>query len=117
MRTFFLYCLGVAACGTSTDNAATVGGTPVVAGSVAAKPVAVAVPAPGVAKTQLAALSECTSELTCDAFDALVDMGVQAGPDVLAYVEDRSHGDARRLAGRVLGRIQYAPAGPKLVAL
>jgi len=70
-----------------------------------------------VAKTQLAALADCTSELSCDAFDALVDLGESAGPEVLAYVQDKSHGDARRLAARVLGRIQFAPAGAKLVAL
>ena len=116
MRTVFLCAIGLVACGKASNDASVVGKP--AAAAFAVKPLAVAVPAPGLAKTQLAALTDCTSELTCDAFDALVEIGAQAGPEVLAFVEDTGHSDdARRLAARVLGRIQYAPAGPRLVAL
>lgn len=68
-------------------------------------------------KKLLKEMEECTSELGCDAFDALVDAGDVVGGDILAYVEDTSHGGARRLASRALAKIRYAPAGTRLVEL
>ena len=68
-------------------------------------------------RSSLASLAGCSSEVACTPFDDLVDLGDVAAPEVLAYVADCSHGDARRLAARVLGRVHYAAGGPQLVAL
>lgn len=68
-------------------------------------------------RTALGELARCRSEVGCAAFDTLLDLGDVIAPDALAFVADRSHGDARRLAARALGRLHYTPAGPQLVTL
>jgi hypothetical protein len=119
--------VAVAACGQSSDSAATsaVRATaPTSSGPGANAPAMATKRTPHAdaatldhVRAELAQLTPCRSELECPAFDALLDLGDVAAPEVLAYVADHSHGDSRRLAARVLGRLHYAPAGPQLVAI
>nr|HEX4314540.1 hypothetical protein [Kofleriaceae bacterium] len=124
MKTAWLACFGAMV---ATAGCAQTADAPAVAAKTSGSPVASAgeghraahADAATIArvKSELSRLVACKSELDCDAFDSLVDLGDVAAPEVLSFVADRSHGDARRLAARVLGRMHYAPAGPPLVAL
>jgi hypothetical protein len=116
-----LACLavGLAATACSGVDGVTTSAMPVVAQPAAAAPRVVRADRATLerARTALGELARCRSEIGCEAFDTLLDLGDVAAPDTLAFVADRSRGDARRLAARALGRLHDAPAGPQLVAL
>jgi hypothetical protein len=109
---------GLAAC--SGVDGVTTSALPVAAPPAAAAPRIARVDRATLEHTRaaLGELGRCRSELGCEAFDVLLDLGDAAAPETLAFVADRSRGgDVRRLAARALGRLHVASAGPQLVAL